>query len=62
MEVDILKATQQHRRTEQMPIWVFLDGGAHWRPPANEIEPFVCGGDAALCQITLSTGYYGRPM
>ena len=28
---------------------------AHWRHLANTIEPFVCGGDAALCQITLTT-------
>jgi len=24
-------------------------------PPANIIEPSVCGGDAVLCQITLTT-------
>jgi len=27
----------------------------HWRNLANTIEPFVCCGDAALCQITLTT-------
>jgi len=51
-----------------------LDGGAHWRNLANNIEPrstgllvqncdgfgefgelSMCGGDAALCQITLTT-------
>jgi len=32
-----------------------LDGGAHWRHQENTIEPSVCGGDAALCQITLTT-------
>ena len=31
---------------------------AHWRHLANTIEPSVCGGDAALCQITLTTCYY----
>jgi len=30
-------------------------GRAHWRHLANTIEPSVCGGDAALCQITLTT-------
>jgi len=29
--------------------------GAHWRNPANTIEPSVCGGDAVLCQITLTS-------
>jgi len=31
---------------------------AHWRHLANTIEPSVCGGDAVLCQITLTTCYY----
>jgi len=31
--------------------------GAHWRHLANTIEPSVCGGDMALCQITLTTCY-----
>jgi len=30
-----------------------LDGGAHWHHLANTSEPSVCGGDVALCQITL---------
>ena len=29
--------------------------GAHWRNPKNTTEPLTCGGDAALCQITLTT-------
>jgi len=29
--------------------------GAHWRHLANMIQPSMCGGDAALCQITLTT-------
>jgi len=33
-----------------------LDGCcAHWRRLANMIELSVCGGDEALCQITLTT-------
>jgi len=32
-----------------------LHGRAHWRHLSNTIEPSVCGGDAALCQITLTT-------
>jgi len=33
---------------------------AHWRHGhlANTTEPIVCGGDAALCEITLITCYY----
>jgi len=31
--------------------------GAQWRHLANTIEPSMCGGDAAYCQITL-TAYY----
>ena len=30
-------------------------GRAHWRNLANTIEPSVYGGDAALCQITVTT-------
>ena len=29
--------------------------GAHWRHLANTIEPSLCGYDAALCRITLTT-------
>jgi len=43
--VDTLKASQQD----------VLDGGAHWQTLANMTEPSVCGGDAALRQITLTT-------
>jgi len=28
---------------------------AHWRHLANTIELSVCGGDAALCQLALTT-------
>jgi len=30
---------------------------AHWRRLANTTERFVCGGDAVLYQITLTTCY-----
>jgi len=33
-------------------------GGAHWRNLANAIEPSMCGGDAAFCQLTLTTSYF----
>jgi len=33
----------------------FYIWGAHWRHLANTTEPSVCGSDAALCQITLTT-------
>ena len=32
-------------------------GGHIWRHLPNTIEPSVCGGDAVLCQITLTTCY-----
>jgi len=34
--------------------WAERSMGAHWRQVANTTEPFVCGGDAALCKITLT--------
>jgi len=37
---------------------VFYIRGAHWRHLANTTEPSTCGGDAVLCQITLTTCYY----
>jgi len=46
--VDILKATQQ--RTE--PVRCECRSGAYWRNLANTIEPSMCGGSAAFCQIT----------
>jgi len=36
----------------------FYTWGAHWRHLANTTKPSVCGGDAALRQITLTTCYY----
>ena len=30
---------------------------AHWRHLTNTTEPSACGGDAALCQLTLTTYY-----
>jgi len=42
-------------RTQVDPGKHVLDAGAHWRNLANTIEPSICGGDAALRQITLTT-------
>jgi len=39
----------------------FYIWGAHWCHLAITTGPFVCGSNAALCQITLTT-CYGRPM
>jgi len=36
----------------------FTRWGALWRPLVNAIEPSVCDGNAALCQITLTTCYH----
>ena len=35
-----------------------LDGTAQCRYLANTIEPSMCGGDAVLCQLTLTMLYY----
>jgi len=43
------------------PFFGFLLWGAHWCQLANASEPFMCGSDATLCQITLTT-CYGRPV
>jgi len=39
-------------------ILAFYIWGAHWRHLANTTEPSMCGGDATLYQITLTTCYY----
>jgi len=49
--VDILKATQQGPEPVRRQCW----WGGYWRNLANTIEPSVCGGDVALCQITVTT-------
>jgi len=49
--VDILKATQQGAE----PVRFGCRWGAYWRNLANTIELSVYVGDAALCQITLTT-------
>jgi len=36
----------------------FYIWGAIWRHLANTTETSMCGGNAALCQITLTTCYY----
>ena len=40
------------------PFLAFYIWGAHWRHLKNTTEPSMCGGDAALCQITLTTCCY----
>jgi len=52
--------------TDQDAVWI-VDSGrpkeacvtwwAHWRHLVNTTEPSVCGSDAALCHITLTTYY-----
>jgi len=39
------------------PFLAFYIWGAHWRHLKNTTEPSMCGGDVALCQITLTTCY-----
>ena len=38
-------------------LWKRPHRKAHWRHLANTTEASVCGGDAVLCQITLTTCY-----
>jgi len=38
--------------TVWMPTGGYTRWGAHWRNLVNKIESSMCGGDAALCQIT----------
>jgi len=40
---------------------MFPYGWAHWRHLANTTKPSVGCGDAALCQITLTTCYWSLP-
>jgi len=42
------------------PFLAFYIWGAHWRYLKNTTEPSMCGGDAALCQITLTTCFISR--
>ena len=42
------------------PFFAFYILGAHWRHLKNTTEPPTCGGDAALCQITLTTCYHNH--
>jgi len=44
------------------PFLAFYIWGAYWRHLKNTTEPSMCGSNMALCQITLTTRYYGRPM
>jgi len=40
------------------PFLAFYIWGAHWRYLKNTTEPSMCGDDAALCQITLTTCFF----
>jgi len=39
-------------------FWIYM--GTHLRHLVNRTEPSICGGDAALCQITLTTCFFNR--
>jgi len=53
--LDILKATQLGAEQVRCRCRLGLFDGGHWHHLPNTIEPSVCGGDVALCQITLTT-------
>jgi len=36
---------------------IILVAGVHWCLLANVIEPYMCSGNEAFCQITLTTYY-----
>jgi len=38
------------------PFLAFYIWGAYWRHLKNTTEPFMCGGDAAFCYVTLTSG------
>jgi len=46
------------RNVAMATIFGFLYMGCTWRHLKNTTEQSMCGGDAALCQITLTTCYY----
>jgi len=56
-------AVQKPRNRSRCRLWFGLGWakgsrwGAHWRHLANITEPSMCGGDAACCQITMTTCY-----
>ena len=39
-------------------FWLSIYGAAHLRHLANKTELSICGGDVALCQITLTNCYH----
>ena len=56
LQLDVAMATS-FSLSIYRPIW-----GAHWRYLANTYEPSMCGGDAALRQITLTTSLPQRTL
>jgi len=48
------------RDVDMATVLAFYIWGAPWRHLANTIERSMCGGDAALCQITLTSCYISR--
>jgi len=56
--MQILPITAPKGRCHGNPFLPFYIWDAHWRHLKNTNEPSMCGGDAALCQITLTTCYY----
>jgi len=47
--------TLRLRDVVMQPFFGFLYMWSNWRYLANTTQPSVCGGDVALCQITLTT-------
>ena len=50
-----MRLSKKQHRYRADADWDLLYRDAYWRNLANTIEPPVCGSDAALSQITLTT-------
>jgi len=55
---DIAADFEVLRHVALATIFGFLDMGCTLAPLANTTEPSMCGGNAALCQITSTTCFY----
>ena len=54
---EVIANFEVRRDVAMATILAFYIWGAHWCHLANTTEPFMCGGDTAFCEITLTTCY-----
>jgi len=55
VDIPVLKLSRGQNQYGLDADWGVLHEDAHWRHLMNTIELSMCGGDTALCQITLIT-------